>query len=665
MINPIILLFFLLKISCKVNPQDQKLHEMVVQANEKGAEIASTMYGIFFEDINYGADGGLYGEKIKNRSFQFPENFTGWTIFGNVKLLEGGPFKNNPRYVRLGNSGHREKHTGVENEGFFGIGVEANGQYRFTVWARCVSSSQKVTIELIKNDSMDEGQSFASIDLTIDSKEWKKYQVILTPTRTEIKSHLRIFLKTNGEVDMCHFSLFPVDTYKGRENGLRKDLGQALEDLKPGILRFPGGCVVEGVDYKNRYQWKNTVGQLEERPLNENLWAYSSKSRFYPDYFQSAGLGFFEYFQLAEDIGAEPLPVLNVGLVCQGRNSDDQQIPYSEIEHFVKDAIDLIDFANGGADTEWGKVRIQMGHEKPFNLKYLAIGNEQWGIVFTERFEPFVSEIRRLHPEIKIVGSAGPNSDDDKFDYLWKEMKLLNVDLVDEHYYKDENWFLSHADRYDNYDRNGPKVFAGEYACHGSGRKYNHFHASLMEAAFMTGLERNADVVRMATYAPLFAHVEGWQWRPDLIWYDSLRSVRSCSYYVQQLFSLNKGTNLLDLKMDHKPVNGKDGQDGLYASSVWDENEKKFIVKVANTNDLNQSISIKFDGLDKSVKLIDGECITFHSDDLYIENTLDEPFKVIPVTNKIEINGHTLVTEIPAKTFAVYKFTKDTSDDNL
>ena len=659
-----ILLFFLLDLSIENKSKDPKPHEMIIQANEPGFEISSTMYGIFFEDINYGADGGLYGEKVKNRSFQFSDNFMGWTIFGNVKLFEDGPFKNNPRYVRLGNSGHREKHTGIENEGFFGIGVEEGKEYLFSVWARCIGSNQRLSIELIKNDSMEDGQSFESKELTIDSTNWKKFEIVLKPSRTEAKSHLRVFLQSSGEVDLCHFSLFPVDTYKGRKNGMRKDLGQALEDLKPGILRFPGGCVVEGVNEVNRYQWKKTVGQIEERPLNENLWAYSTTERFFPDYFQSAGLGFFEYFQLAEDLGAEPLPVLNVGLICQARNSDDsKQIPLSEVDHFVQDAIDLIEFANGGADTEWGKLRIQMGHESPFNLKYLAIGNEQWGIIYPERFERFVTEIRRVHPEICIVGSAGPDADGDKFDYLWKEMRFLKPDLVDEHYYRDENWFLSHADRYDGYDRSGPKVFAGEYACHGKNRKFNHFNASLLEAAFMTGLERNADIVKMATYAPLFAHVEGWQWRPDLIWFDSLRSVRTCSYYVQQLFSLNKGTNLLDLKMDQKPVNGKEGQDGLFASSVWDENEKKFIVKVVNTNNISQCISIHFSGLDQNVKLTNGECIIFHSDDLLVENTLDEPFKVIPIKKEIKINGHVLVTDIPAKTFAVYKFTKEINDD--
>ena len=352
-------------------------------------------------------------------------------------------------------------------------------------------------------------------------------------------------------------------------------------------------------------------------------------------------------------------------MVCQARNTDDQQLPLSMIGQFIQDALDLIEFANGDPkSTKWGQIRSEMGHEKPFNLKFLAIGNEQWGVLYPERLERFITAIRLEHPEIKIIGSSGPNPNDIMFDYLWNEMKLLKTDYVDEHYYRDEEWFLSHADRYDSYDRNGPKVFAGEYACHGTGRKVNHFNASLLEAAFMTGLERNADVVHMATYAPLFAHVQGWQWRPDLIWFDNLRSVKTCSYYVQQLFSVNKGTNVLPLKMNGRVVCGKDGQDGLYASSVWDDKLKAFIVKVVNTQNVDHRISLNFKGLEKSVKLVNGTCTTFHSDDLIIENTLDEPYKVVPIENSISIDGHVLDTQIKAKTFAVFKFIKVIDEEN-
>lgn len=659
-----IILFILLQNVVKSANSNEKIHEMLIKANEIGPQIQSTMYGIFFEDINFGADSGLYAELIKNRAFQYPQNLRGWVAFGNFKLMDDGPFENNPHYVRLGNPGHHEKRTGIENEGYFGIGVHENSQYRFSCYARCVGSEQRISVQLIKNDSMD-NQEFESKDIHINSTEWTKYEIILFSDRTESNAHLRIYLQTSGDVDLTFISLFPVDTFNGRQNGMRKDLAQALFDLKPGIFRFPGGCVVEGTDEKTRYQWKNTVGQLENRPLNENRWHSWSMSRLFPDYFQTGGLGFFEFFQLAEDIGAEPLPVLNAGLICQFQNNDNEQIPLSEIESFVQDALDLIEFANGDSRTKWGKVRIEMGHEKPFNLKFISIGNEQWGVIFPERFERFVTAIRRKYPEIKIVGTAGASIDDSMFDYMWNEMNLLKPDLVDEHYYLNEEWFLKNADRYDSYDRNGLKVFVGEYACHGEGRKFNHFNASLMEAAFMTGLERNADVVHMATYAPLFAHIKGYQWRPDLIWFDNLRVVRTCSYYVQQLFSCNKGTNILSMLMNGKPICGKEGQDGLYASAVWDDNNNSFIVKVVNTENVDQKISINFNDLDDSVILSNGKCTLFHSDDLLDENTLDEPFKIIPIEKKIEIDNHILNTEIPAKTFAVYKFTKENKSERM
>ena len=327
-----------------------------------------------------------------------------------------------PHYVRLGNSGHREKHTGIENEGFFGIGVKEGAEYRFSVWAR--GENQKLRIELIKNDTMEERQAFESKELTVNSKDWKQYEVILKSPRTEPKAHLRIFLESAGTVDLEHVSLFPVDTWKERKNGLRKDLVQALYDIKPGVFRFPGGCIVEGTDEATRYEWKKTVGAVENRPLNENRWHYTFKHRFFPDYFQTYGLGFFEYFQLSEDIGAEPLPILNCGLVCQYQNDPDQQVSLSKLDSYIQDALDLIEFANGDVTTTWGKVRADMGHPAPFNLKFLGIGNEQWGPEYPERLKQFVEVLRKAHPEIKIVGSSGPQSEGKDFDYLWPEMKL-------------------------------------------------------------------------------------------------------------------------------------------------------------------------------------------------------------------------------------------------
>ena len=472
-----------LALSAGMNLNAQDANHMVIQANKIGAEIKPTMYGHFFEDINYGADGGLYAELIKNRSFDFPQNFMGWDIFGNVTLKNDGPFERNPHYVSLGDPGHAHKRTGIENKGFFGIGIKANEKYRFSVWAR--GENQKINVELINNATMGESQVITSQEIAINSKEWKKYEIILTPGETQAKAHLRIFLASPGNVDLEHVSLFPVDTWKGRENGLRKDLVQALVDTKPGVFRFPGGCIVEGTDLATRYNWKNSVGPVENRPINENRWHYTFPHRFFPDYFQTYGMGFYELFLLAEDMGAEPLPVLSCGLSCQFQNSDPKaHVCVNDLESYIQDALDLIEFANGGTDTKWGKLRAEMGHPAPFNMKFIGIGNEQWGPEYPEHLKPFVEAIRKAYPDMKIIGSSGPNSEGHDFEYLWPEMKKLKVDLVDEHFYRPEDWFLKSGNRYDNYDRKGPKVFAGEYACHGAGKKWNHFHASLLEGSF-------------------------------------------------------------------------------------------------------------------------------------------------------------------------------------
>ena len=632
-------------------------NELVIQAGKPGAEIQPTMYGLFFEDINYAADGGLYAELVKNRSFEFPQHFMGWKTFGKVSLKDDGPFERNPHYVRLAYAGHPHKQTGLDNEGFFGIGIKKGAEYRFSVWARVAEGETpaKIRVELADTKSMGEQQAFATADVTVDSREWKKYQVILRPEVTNPKAILRVFLASRQTVDLEHISLFPVDTWQGHENGLRKDLAQALADIKPGVFRFPGGCIVEGTDIASRYDWKKSVGMVENRPLNENRWQYTFPHRFFPDYYQSYGLGFYEFFQLSEEIGAEPLPVLSCGLACQFQNPNmDAHVPLCDLDSYIQDALDLIEFANGAVDTPWGKVRADMGHPAPFNLKFIGIGNEQWGKEYPEHLEPFVKAIRKKYPDIKIVGGSGPNSEGEQFDYLWPEMKRLKADLVDEHFYRPEAWFLSQGARYDNYDRKGPKVFAGEYACHGKGKKWNHFHASLLEAAFMTGLERNADVVHMATYAPLFAHVEGWQWRPDMIWFDNLNSVRTVSYYVQQLFATHKGTNVLSLTMNKKPVTGAEGQNGLFASAVCDKNKNEIIVKVANTSDKKQPLSLIFNGLKKKEVLSGARCIKLSSADMDKDNTIENPLAIIPQETSLDVDGHTLNVDLEPATFAVY-----------
>lgn len=632
--------------------------EMSILPEQPGAEIQSTMYGIFFEDINFAADGGLYAELVKNRSFEFPNHLQGWKTFGNVELRKGGPFEKNPYYVHLGDSGHRDKHSGLENEGFMGIGVKKGESYNFSVWARLTDGQRaRIRVELADPRCIQgDGHCLSSDTLIVDSREWKKYSVSMVSPLTDRHAVLRIFLETRGHgVDMEHVSLFPADTWMGHENGLRKDLAQALYDLHPGVFRFPGGCIVEGTEIPDRYQWKNTIGPVENRPLNLNRWLYTFRHRLFPDYYQSYGLGFYEYFLLSEEIGAEPLPILSCGLVCQFQNDDEKaHFPVSGLQPLIQDALDLIEFANGPADSKWGGIRAQMGHPEPFGMKFLGIGNEQWGPLYPERLEPFLKALRQKHPEIKIVGSSGPFPDGEDFDYLWPEMKRLNADLVDEHFYRPEEWFLSQAARYDSYDRNGPKVFAGEYACHAEEKEWNHYHAALMEAAFMTGLERNADIVHMATYAPLFAHVEGWQWRPDLIWFDNLRSVRTTSWHVQSMYSRYKGTNVLPLSMDGKAVTGAEGQDGLYASAVSDSKEGKIYIKVVNVSEKEQKLKLNFNGSTLKAE----EKIVLSSPDPDEENTIYQPEKIVPASCRMKGTSDSFKVSVPAQSFVIYIFNK-------
>lgn len=633
-------------------------HTFDVNTKKVGAAVQPTMYGIFFEDINYAADGGLYGELVKNRSFEFPNALMGWKAFGKFEVKNDGPFERCPHYVVLNYSGHNDTATGLQNEGYFGIGIEKDEEYRFSVWAKTVSGDANVEVSLVDESTMEEHQEFATAELKVSGNEWKKYELILKSPKTVQKANLRLLLKGKNGVALEHVSLFPKHTFKDRENGMRRDLAQALYDLHPGVFRFPGGCIVEGSSLDQRYQWKNSIGPVENRPLNGNRWLSTFNYRLFPDYYQSYGLGFYEYFLLSEDIGAEPLPVLNVGMACQFQNPNDPSahVAVKDLQPYIQDCLDLIEFANGDVNTTWGKKRAEMGHPAPFNLKFLAVGNEQWDNLYYERLRPFVKAIKAKYPNIKLIGTSGPDSEGEMFEKGWKAMKELKADLVDEHFYRDEHWFLSHGLRYEGYDRKGPKVFAGEYACHGKGKKWNHFETSLYEAAFMTDLERNADVVDMATYAPLFAHVDGWQWRPDMIWYDNTRMFKSVSYYVQQMYACNKGTNVLPLTMNGKSVAGQEGQDGLFASAVVDKKKGEIIVKVANTSDKAQDVTLNLNGLKGSRS---ATATTLQSDNMDAENTLDNPNLIRPVettaTCVSKKNMTVLNDKLPAKSFRMYK----------
>ena len=647
-------------------PSFSQTSTMEVSTKKSGAPIQPTMYGIFFEDINFAADGGLYGELVKNRSFEFPQALTGWQSFGCVDVKDDGPFERCPHYVVLSDPGHKDRRSGLVNEGYFGIGVEKGETYRFSVWAKASEGESAIRVQLIDENSMEEKQEFVEQEIAVTSKEWKKYTVSLTSPKKDKHAKLRIFLKGTRRVALEHISLFPVNTYKNRENGMRRDLAQALADLKPGIFRFPGGCIVEGTDLATRYQWKNTLGPVENRPLNGNRWEHTFDYRYYPDYYQSYGLGFFEFFQLSEDIGAEPLPILNVGMACQYQNWEDESahVPMDELQPYIDDCLDPIEFANGPTTSKWGKIRADMGHPAPFNMKYIGVGNEQWGEFYYERLKPFVAAIRAKYPDIKIVGTSGPVPEDKpdntyRFEDGWKAMKAQKADLVDEHYYRNEEWFLTHGLRYDTYDRKGPRVFAGEYACHGEGKKWNHYEAAILEAAFMTGFERNADIVHMTTPAPLFAHVDGWQWRPDQIWYDNTDMFKSVSYYVQQMYATNAGTHVLPLTMDKKPVANQAGQNGLFASAAFDSKAGEVIIKIANTSKQRQAVAFNLAYMkgDRTAKTL-----TLSHDGMDDENSICKPELITPKTGTAQVvagkKQSTLSDELPPMSFRIYRIKK-------
>ncbi len=636
---------------CSMAQPEQKI---IVKVNQPTAAIQPTMWGVFFEDINLAADGGIYAELVKNRSFEFFKPLMGWKILkpdtttGVLIINQSETNPANPRYARI-SIAESEQSFGISNEGFRGMGIKTGMTYHFSVLARqSAGSALKVRIELVSSA----GKIIGSGNLSPEVKDWKKYEVNFTANATDPKAKLNIWFEGKGALDMDMISLFPDDTWKNRPGGLRADLVQLLADLKPGFLRFPGGCIVEGRDLENRYQWKKTIGNVEDRHLIVNRWNTEFKHRQTPDYFQTFGLGFFEYFQLAEDIDAEPLPILSCGMACQFNTAE--VVPMDQLDPYIQDALDLVEFANGTADSKWGKVRVQMGHPAPFNLKMIGIGNEQWGTQYIERYTVFAKAIKAKYPEIKIVSGTGPSPEGKDFDYASKELKKLNAEIVDEHYYANPEWFLKNASRYDNYDRNSYKIFAGEYAAQSintcNPENQNNWKCALAEAAFMTGLERNAEVVNLCSYAPLMAHVEGWQWKPDLIWFDNLKSFGTDNYYVQKMFSNNKGTQVLSMLKENKPLTG---QDGLFASGTFDQNSGEIILKLVNAGDKAQTANVVLDGAKKLAPK--GKITVLKSDDLERVNSIEQPTLVSPVEQEFIVKGKTIHQELAPYSFTVIR----------
>lgn len=620
-------------------------------------KIQPTMFGLFFEDINFAADGGLYAEMIKNRSFEFNEPLMGWEqpntkrlslnkqsgFATPINVLEN---KTNPNFCRI--QVNDDKGYTIINEGFRGMGIKKEAKYNLSLMAANHDGAiKKIIIQLIDKDKKVLGET----SIIPTSNEWKSYSAQFTATQTEAKAKLKITFEGTGTIDLDMVSLFPEDTWKNRKNGLRKDIVQLLYDMKPGFLRFPGGCIVEGRTLADRYQWKNSVGAIENRKTMINRWNTEFGHKLTPDYFQSFGLGFFEYFQLSEDIGAAALPVLSCGMACQYNTGE--LAPMEELDPYVQDALDLIEFANGSVDSPWGKLRSDMGHPKPFNLKYIGVGNEQWGPDYIERYKVFEKAIKTKYPKIIIVSGSGPSPDGEYFEYGMQELKKLNAELVDEHYYQSPQWFRDNATRYDKYDRKGPKVFAGEYAAHsttaGNSHNTNTWECAFSEAAFITGLERNAEVVHLTSYAPLMAHEDAWQWTPDMIWFNNLEAYGSANYEVQKLFSTNKGTDLLDITKDGKPLTG---QNNLYASAVKDINTKEVILKLVNTSATAQEVTVDLKGSKFESK---GIIITLTSPNLHDENTFAVPKKISPTEGEYRSKGNKAPMSLPAYSVTVLK----------
>lgn len=635
-----------------------------IQVDKPTAEVSPNMYGIFFEDINLGADGGLYAELVKNRSFEFFKPLMGWKLT-STKTVQGfymgseitvinRPEKTatNPRYIQVVLDKHTKGSLGLTNEGFRGMGIKKDLRYDFSVLYHQKTATAKIYLELVNEKGEVIGSGMYAPTQT--GEGWHKGEMSFTATATEPRAKLNIWFEGSGVLDLDMISLFPSDTWKGRKGGLRADMVQILADMKPKFIRFPGGCIVEGHDLSVRYQWKKTIGAVEDRKLIVNRWNYEFAHRPAPDYFQTFGLGFFEYFQMAEDIGAEPLPILNCGMACQFNSAE--LAPLEDIAPYIQDALDLIEFANGSVTTQWGKRRAAMGHPAPFRMKMLGVGNENWGPQYVERLTLFQTAIQKKYPEIKLVCSTGFLPNGDLFDYLNTTLRKMQVAYVDEHFYSRPEWFFGNAKKYDDYDRtSATKVFAGEYAVQTdktvSIDNKNNWLAALAEAAFLTGVERNADVVKMASYAPLFGHIDGWQWKPNLIWVDNLRVMPTANYQVQKLYATNKGTNVVPiLYKNNQPATG---QDSLYASAVLDKNTNELIIKIVNASGKPQLSETRMEGLQQ----LDSKAqyVLLQNNDLQAENTLDNPSVVAPVTQVIDTQNKTIQLELKPYSFSVIR----------
>lgn len=563
--------------------------------------ISDMLIGIFFEDINYSADGGLYAELVQNRDFEYAlsdkegydknwNSRTAWTATGDAsfKIETLDPIHhNNPHYavLTIGNVG-----GGLVNEGFDGIALKGSEKYIFTAFVRSPEVQRgQLMVYLRGADGTILGEAVTTDSV---SEEWTRLETVITIQESADNAVLEIIPQMTGRVDLDMISLFPVNTFKGRKNGLRADLAQTLADLNPRFVRFPGGCVAHGDGIENIYNWKNTIGALEERVPMRNLWGYH----------QTAGLGYYEYFLFCEDLGAEPVPVVAAGVPCQnsahhGHPIGGQQggIPMCDMDAYVQDILDLIEYANGDVSTRWGAVRAEAGHPEPFNLKFLGVGNEDLITdIFEERFTMIYDAVCERYPEITVIGTVGPFYEGTDYVEGWKLAGKLGIPMVDEHYYNPPGWFIHNQDFYDNYDRNGSRVYLGEYAAH-LPERFPTIETALAEALHLTNVERNGDVITMTSFAPLLAKEGHTQWNPDLIYFNNTEVKPTVGYHVQRLFGENQGdeyiNSTLALSEEREAVALR-----VSRSVVRDTKTGDVIVKTVNLLPVEVTMSIDSDG---------------------------------------------------------------------
>jgi len=602
---------------------------LTLQAQQK-KQISPDLIGIFFEDINYAADGGLYAELIQNRSFEYnPAERKGWNSFtaweyitegygyGNISVETSSPVHpNNPHYVVINVEEPGLNGIGLKNQGFDGIPVKAGEKYQFSIFLKQLEgSSIPINVKIIGK----KGTVLGEISFDSDSKEWKKYQSEITISETQDSANILVLAKGKGKIAIDNASLFPQNTFKNRPNGLRADLAQTIADLKPKFMRFPGGCLVHGDGLGNLYRWKNTIGPVEQRIEQRNIWGYH----------QTVGLGYFEYFQFCEDMGAKPLPVVPAGVSCQNSGgtwriggTGQKGISQAQMPDYVQEVLDLIEWANGPITSTWGAKRAEAGHTTSFNLEYIGIGNEdKITPEFKERFKMIYDVVRVKYPHIKVIGTVGPAPNGSDFEQGWKFANQENVPMVDEHYYMKPTWFIANQKRYDTYDRTKSKVYLGEYASEG-----NTLFNAIAEAAYMTSLERNGDVVQLASYAPLLAKAGHTQWNPDMIYFNNTSIYKTTNYYTQQLFSVNQGDTYFQNVIS--PAGKVDST--LAYSCVKDSKSGDVILKLVNCGKTAKKFKIN---LSQFRDLGSKAVVSVLSGAAEAKNSFENPTNITPVVS--------------------------------